>query len=371
MERRGLFIAAHIADLHFAAFDPKEQYEILREQFLPVIDQLPKLDVISIDGDIYEHKLMGNSDGLYYASTFVNDIVNIAMRHGSTVLLIHGTGSHDADQLKNFYHYMNTKNVDVRVITRMQFEIVKGAKILCIPELYNVPEEEYDKFLHYSGYYDEAFLHGMFQGAVAGQTEDGSRKLFKPRDFDMCQGFMVGGHVHKPGCHSGYFYYTGCPYRWKFGEEEAKGFLITVHDLDTQQHYVHFNEIISSSYATITLDQIQQSNPKELIEYINGLRQQRGIDYLKIKMNAPISGADKVIINNYYRNSKYTTVEFLNMEEQKRKEMAEEHKFDENMGFIFNDKLTDMEKFVRFVNLSEGCEFITVDKLMDILKEEI
>lgn len=369
--RRGLVIAAHIADLHFAAFDPKEQYEILKEQFLPVIDKLPRLDIISIDGDIYEHKLMGNSDGLYYASIFVDDVVKIAMRHQATVLIIHGTASHDADQLKNFYHYMSNQDVDVRVITRMQFEMVKGARILCIPELYNVSKEEYDQYLQYSGYYDECFLHGMFQGAVAGASNDDSRKLFKPIDFAMCKGFTIGGHVHIPGSHSGYFYYTGSPYRWKFGEEQAKGFLITVHDLDTQQHYVHFQEIISSSYVTIPLNDIQNTDPKQLIEYINGLKKQQGIDYLKIKMNIPISGADKVIINNYYRNAKYITVEFLDEEEQRRKEIVEEQGLDDTLLFLFDDKMTETEKFVRYVNLQEGFEFITVEKLTEILTEEI
>lgn len=370
MVQQRLLISAHIADLHFSAFDPKKQYEILREQFLSVIDQLPKLDIISIDGDIYEHKLMGNSDGLYYASTFVNDVVNIAMRHDSTVLIIHGTGSHDADQLKNFYHYMNNPNVDVRVITKMQFEIVKGAIILCIPELYNLSDNEYNIFLHYSGYYDECFMHGMFQGAVAGRKEDKSRKLFKPRDFDMCRGFVIGGHVHTPGCHHGYFYYTGSPYRWKFGEEESKGFLITVHDLITHQHYVHFQEIISSSYITITLDEIQNSDPKELISYIDRLKKERNIDFLKVKINAGISGADRVILNNYYRNSKDTFLDFINIEEEKRKELAES-KISDELSFLLKDNLSETHKFVKFVNLSEGCEFISVDEFINILEEQI
>ena len=54
---KDLFVEAHIADLHFSAFDPKEQYKILKEQFIDVIDQYPKLDIISVDGDIYHHKL--------------------------------------------------------------------------------------------------------------------------------------------------------------------------------------------------------------------------------------------------------------------------------------------------------------------------
>ena len=326
--RRGLFVAVHIADLHFGAFNPQEQFQILKDQFLSVLDTLPRIDLISIDGDIYDHKLMGNSDGLYYASLFIDEIVRISK-----------------------IHHWNTR-------------------VLCIPELYGVDESIYQRYLHYSGYYDEAYMHGTFQGSVYGNNV-GNGRLFTPVDFDMCKGFMIGGHVHTPGCFSGYFYYTGSPYRWKFGEEEDKGFLITIHDLDTHQHYVHFQKIISKSYITIDLEQIQNTNPKDLIEYINRLKKERGIDYLKVRVKQPISGSDKVIINNYYRNSPYTSVEFTSVEEDMLQKKEKDAQLDENLSFLLDNRLSEIDKFIQFVNFNEGCEFITVDQFMDILNEQI
>jgi DNA repair exonuclease SbcCD nuclease subunit len=369
MSNRGMLISAHIADLHFSAFDPKRQYEILKTQFVDVINQYPKLDIISIDGDIYHHKLMGNSDGLYYASLIVDDIMQVARTHNSTVVMIHGTYSHDADQLKNFYHYMQNYDVDVRIVTTLQFENIKNARILCIPELYGVDESIYSRYLHESGYYDEAFMHGTFKGAVYGDTV-GNGRLFTPHDFDYCLGCMIGGHVHTPGCHSGYFYYTGSPYRWRFGEEEDKGFLIVVHDLDTQRHYVHFQKIISDTYITIEIGDIVK-DPKEMIEYINRLKSERNIDYLKIKFTTPISGSDKVIIENYYRNNPYTFVEFLNMVEVRKYEQQKNGEVPEEYDFILDNQLSDIEKFVKYVNIKEGSNFITVDKLKEILEETI
>ena len=140
---RGIFISIHIADLHFAAFDPRKQYEILHEQFINKIITYPKIDLISVNGDIFDHKLMGNSDGIYYASLFVDELVNIVRERQCTLLLIHGTYSHDADQLKLFYHYMNDNSVDVRVITQIQFEMIKSMRVLCIPELYGLDESIY------------------------------------------------------------------------------------------------------------------------------------------------------------------------------------------------------------------------------------
>ena len=156
---RGMFISVHIADLHFAAFDPARQYRILKEQFINNIVQLPRLDLISVNGDIFDHKLMGNSDSIYYASILIDELVNIAREKNATLLLLHGTYSHDADQLKLFYHYMDDPTVDVRVVTQIKFEQIKNCRVLCIPELYGISDEYYDEVLHYSGYYDLAVIH--------------------------------------------------------------------------------------------------------------------------------------------------------------------------------------------------------------------
>ena len=46
--KRGTLTEVHISDIHFGAFDPKVQYNILKEQFLDKINQLPRIDLISI-----------------------------------------------------------------------------------------------------------------------------------------------------------------------------------------------------------------------------------------------------------------------------------------------------------------------------------
>lgn len=368
MNNKRMLIGANIADLHFGAFNPKEQYETLKTQFVDVIEQIPVLDYILIAGDIYDHKLMGNSDALYYASILMENIVRIAKQKNSTVVLIHGTFSHDADQLKNFYHYLDDPDIDIRIVTQIQFEDIKGCRVLCIPELYGIDESIYQYYLHYSGYYDQAFIHGTFEGAVYGNNV-GNGRLFTIHDFDMCRGFIIGGHVHTGGCFSGYFYYTGSPYRWKFGEENDKGYLLTILDLDTYRHYVHFNKTECRTYITIDINDIISNDPKTVIEYINRLKKDQNIDYLKIKFNIPISGADKVVIDNYYRNNATTFVEFLNIAEERKLKAKENGILAPEYDFILDNRLSDLEKFVKYVNINEGTEFITVEKLREVLED--
>ena len=371
---RGTLIEVHLADLHFGAFEPSKQYQILVEQVLNELYQLPVIDIISIDGDLFDHKVMSNSDAALYASKFVSDLVQLAKLKNATLILLAGTYSHDFDQLKLFYHYMdNSQNygVDVRVITNIQFENIKGARILMIPELNGVDEEVYQKFFNQSGWYDAAFVHGTFEGSVYGNLTSGSSRLLTAEDFKYCTGVAISGHVHKPGCFQGFYYYCGCPYRWKFGEEEEKGYIILAHDLDTQVHYVDFRPIKSFRYDTIFLDQLVSEDPKKICDYINQRRINDGIDYIKVKFRVPIPGYNKTIINNYYRNNPTTFVEFMDTVEIEQQKQKEAILNSGQYGYLMDSSISDFERFVMYVNDKEGCEFITVQKLTELLGENI
>jgi len=371
--KRGDLIEIHLADLHFGAFTPKMQYEILMNQFYTKVSQLPRIDIISIDGDIFDHKVMSNSDAALYATKFIDQMVQLAYTKKATLVILAGTYSHDFDQLKLFYHYMDKNpdfDVDVRVITNIQFETIKGARILMIPELNGLDESIYHKFFFESGWYDEAFVHGTFEGSVYGNLVSGSSRLLTAKDFIFCKGVVISGHVHKPGCFQGFYYYCGCPYRWKFGEEEDKGYLILAHDLDTQLHYVHFEPLVSMRYDTIFLDELISEDPKKICDYINSRRVNNGIDFIKVRFRVPIPGYNKTIINNYYRNNPTTFVEFMDTEEQIKAQKEEQIK-STKYNYLLDNSISDFDRFVRFVNESEGTEFITVQKLTELLSEKI
>ena len=367
---RGILIGANIADIHFGAYDPKQQYETLKEQFINFLYTIPRLDYIAICGDLFHKKVMGNSDVLYYASLFIEDIIQLSRIKNSTIVIIHGTMSHDSQMIKIFYHYLNDPGLDIKITDTLAFVDVKNARVLCIPELYGVDESIYDTYLHRSGYYDIAFMHGTFKGSVYGDNV-GNGRLFDIHDFDMCTGMMIAGHVHKSGCFEGYFYYCGSPYRWQFGEPEEKGFLMSMIDLDTNRHCIQFMPIKCDTYITFDINELISNDPKVIIDYINNIKETTGANYLKIKFNVPINGADKVIIDSYYRNNPSTFVEFLNLMEERRIEQEKAGIVEDMYDFILDPNLTDFEKFVKYVNIKEGSEFISVDKLKEILEEQI
>lgn len=364
---RGTIIGANIADIHMGAINPETEYSILKEQFVDKIAGLPKLDYILLSGDYYDHKIMANSAAAIYGSLLFSDIVNVARQKGSTVILIAGTESHDNGSIKQFYSYLNDPTVDVRIVESIRFEYVKGCKILCIPELYGFDEEIYKKYLFKSGWYDMCFMHGTFDGAVYGNNA-GESRLFKMEDFIYCKGPIVSGHVHIPGCFQKYFYYCGSPIRWKFGEEQDKGFNLLCVNLDTMEHYLDFEKIESFTYKTIELDDIIDEDPKVVIDYITNLKEKEGVDYLKIKFNTAVSNSNKIIINNYFKPKSDYTLVFQTTEEEHIR-LAEQKAQIEQYNYILDQSLTDEAKFVMYVNDNEGYEFITVERLKDILTE--
>lgn len=371
VQDRGSIIAAHIADLHFPVMDPQKQYTILEEQFIQKIVQLPKLDLICIDGDIFDHKVSLSSDATLYASLFVSHLVEVAKLKNATLIILQGTLSHDANQLKMYYHYMERNDVDVRVVTNIRFEIVKNARVLCIPELYGVPEEIYQQFLFQSGFYDLCIMHGTIHGAVYGDNV-GQGRLFHMEDFLNCAGPIISGHIHKPQCISDHFYYCGSPYRWRFDDDHFKGFILLCYNLNTRLYYLDYQEIISDNYKTITMDQLVNNDPIDTINYIKTLKATENIDYIRIKFNKLISMSQKMAINNAFRNNDNVSLEFFSQEKEIAQQAKEKLiKDTEEVKFLLDPTLTDEQRFVMWVNyLKKDETYLTVEELENILKGE-
>ena len=198
MKNKPYVTEVHIADIHFGAIDPIKQYNILQEQFLNKIS-LIDFDILSIDGDIFDKKFMANSDAVYYAIEFVRNCVELCKLRNATLIIISGTESHDAGQLKLFYGYTEDESVDVRIIEKLSFTTAQGLKILCVPEEYGKGEEYYRDKLN--DIYDTAFVHGTVVGSVYGASKEdlGSNKypVFSIDSFGGCRGPIMCGHVHK------------------------------------------------------------------------------------------------------------------------------------------------------------------------------
>lgn len=365
----GAVIEVHIADIHFGAIDPKTEYDILREQFIFPLTGL-KFDILAIDGDLFDKKFLASAPAVEYATKFILDCIQLCTMNQATMILLAGTKSHDADQLSMFQGFTESETVDFRIVERLQFEYAKGLKILCIPEEYGKPAEYYiDKL---ATVYDTVFMHGTVVGSVYGANkytlESKKAPTFSIDAFSGCRGPIIAGHVHKAACYNNDIYYTSNPIRYRFGEEEEKGFGIVLHS--PKGYLYKFIPIISFRYDTINIDQINSTDPNEIISYLDHLKA-NGIDYVRIDFNSRNYTPDfntQAIIEKYYANDPRVSIKRYTETSKKLDIIQEEHdsKFDQ-MQFLLDSTLDGYTKFVNFVNYSEGKQILTVDQLKAIL----
>ena len=361
---RGSLIEVHIADIHFGVIDPKTQYDILREQFLIKINNI-HFDILSIDGDLFDHKFQANSDSVLYAELFISDCVNLCRQRNATLVLLHGTSSHDSNQLKLFYHYLSDPTIDIRIIENTRFEIIKGKRILCIPEEYNKGSKYYEKFLYQSGFYDGVYMHGTLKGSIYGANEV-DLKTKKNPTFDLncfcyCTGPIISGHVHVAGCYEGHMYYPGCPIRWRFGEEQEKGFIILLHDLDTRQYQVHFEEVKSFRYDTINLDHLL-ADPQKTITYVNQLKQM-GIDFIRLEFSIDKEDCLNIVKHYFQKDPTIKILETYKQEKEKQEMQRALNTKYSGYDYILDDNLTPEDKLTRYINQEMGYTYITVEEL--------
>ena len=361
-------IEVHMADIHFGAIDPALQFQILYEQFIQKIVQI-NFDILSIDGDIFDKKFMANHDAIRYAMEFIRLCTEVCITKQATMIIISGTESHDANQLKLFYGYLEDPRLDMRIVESARFEVIKGLKILCIPEEYGKGEEYYRPLL--DDIYDTVFMHGTVVGSVYGASEEdlSSKKypVFSIDSFNGCRGPIIAGHVHKAMCLNGYIYYCSNPIRYRFGEEEDKGFVIIIHDRYSNMHSMDFIPIESFRYDTIDVTTLNYADPNDIIKYLDGLLN-NGIDNIRIDFSRLDEPSTQKVIEQYYVNNPHVAIKkFVS------KEVTQVNTTDAIMekysgfGFLLDPNLDSYTKFVNFINQNMGSQYITVEKLKAVL----
>lgn len=364
------------SDWHTGRIDLSYQYNILKEQMIQPLYQV-HFDIFVIAGDFFDHKEMANSEAVMYGCLIFKEVVELCRSKGATLLIIEGTKEHDNGQLKLFYSYLSDPTIDIRIVEQARFEYIKGIRVLCLPEEYSKPEEYYDQLLHRSGLYDIAVVHGMYKGAVYQEKvitidESNTRnKIFTIDDFDCCRGYIIAGHIHTSGCFDKYFYYCGTPYRWMFGEENPKGFLISFYNPNTHEHYCHFQQIECHRYITLNLDDMIDHSPDEIIYYVNLLLQD--VEFLRLEFlimpnEAQLATMD--IIKSYYRNNNRVKIKMSNSKKKKVIDKVKEQNSElEPYLFLLESGLSKYEKLAMYINMSEGYDCMTADEIKDILED--
>ena len=188
--------------------------------------------------------------------------------------------------------------------------------------------------------------------------------------FENCAGPISLGHYHKAGCYEQYAYYNGSPLRFSFGEEEDKGFLVTLYNPHNRRHYTELIPIDSYIYHTVNINHLLNRDPKEIIDWIKNEKEKNGIDFLRVQFNNP--GENMNIVRNYFRTSNHIKLDELDKKDRQMQEVdqtiLEQNK---QYSYILDNSIDDYSKFVMYVNQNEGYDFISTDELIKLLEGDI
>ena len=168
-------------------------------------------------------------------------------------------------------------------------------------------------------------------------------------------------------CLNGYIYYCSNPIRYKFGEEEEKGFLIVLHDKTNNYHSTNFIPIQSFRYDTIDITTLEYTDPNTVIEYLNQL-QANGIDNIRVDFSNLNEPATQKIIEQYYSNNPGVVIKRYVDKQQPSVNTTDEIKSKYSaLDFLLDPNMDGYTKFVNFINYNEGSNYITVDRLKSVL----
>ena len=220
-----------VGDIHFGYYPP----ELLYKEFQLILHTIEDnaIDCVVIAGDYYDTKLsMASAHSVYSVKAF-SDLIKSCEEKGIKVRQIKGTNSHDPEnQLKNLAQIANSSRCDYKLILTVdEEEIFPGMNVLYIPEEYMEDSKEYYKE-YFNKKYQLVFGHGMFEETnFSTKRHTGMKKypVFNSKEMeDICEGPIVFGHIHTAQRIRDRIQYTGSLVRSRFGEEEAKGFYLSL-----------------------------------------------------------------------------------------------------------------------------------------------
>lgn len=314
---------ACIADIHFGAQSSMTDslYKNLHEYFIkPLKAKNP--DIIVIAGDYYHTKLSVSSVEAQFAINFMRELRDAFP--SAAILVIHGTETHDMNQLNVFKSMIND---NFKVYDKFTVDIVKGMKLLIIPEEYYPDKSVYDEVLNPTEKYDWVFFHGLFSHAGSYATKVGNKfnKIcFSTTDFsNNVYGRVTGGHIHDPIVKDNVDY-CGSFDTWIFGESPTKGF--RYYEYDNSSKTVLVNEFIENlgnhSYVTVNFKDLDCNDIDKLVEDI--AERSSKVDWLRIKVFRNDRISDSEIQNLVSVSMKFPNVVLLKESVGVSKEKTEE-----------------------------------------------
>lgn len=379
-----------IGDIHEGVTEDDRIHNELDEVFFYHLVRMDRLDFIIINGDYFDSKMYLNDAASIYAINDMDRIINIAKDRNAKVRVVYGTESHDDDQYKVFNLYLLDKDIDFKIIyTVEEEELFPDFHVLYIPEEHIYDKNDYYKeYFDKKNHYDFVFGHGVIQEVMTYIKRDTGKKserlkvpVFTSAELEyICKGYVIFNHYHVYSNINDKVFYVGSFSRWKFGEEDPKGFFEITKDNDDYS-YNFIENYKAQTYVTMSYDQssnifeTEEKFRKEL-DKIDKIIEANIYDHVKLDIQIPMNFPNTKFITQYTRD-KYKFNDIVKVEitslDDKVRDSSQKEKLQEiinKYGCIFDKSVAVSTKINYFLKEHKDIE-LSIDKIEYYLNREL
>lgn len=239
-----------ISDIHLGHHRTVTEHILanLSRDFSPLNPDFTNLDLIVIDGDVFDRQLTLGDPQSFEIKIWVNNFLRNCAQHDIVVRVLEGTPSHDWRQSKIFTseNELSAINCDVIYVTTLHIEYIPrfDIHILYVPDEWRPDPDttwmEVKQLLleHQLEQVDFALMHGTFEHQLPSHIR--THRHLNDRYSSIVKYFIFVGHIH---LHSvlGKIIANGSYDRIAHGEEGPKGY-VRVHVRLNGNHEILFVE---------------------------------------------------------------------------------------------------------------------------------
>lgn len=372
-----------ISDIHVGAMDLNTLYNEYTELFINRIKKDNKLDFVIVCGDFFDHKFYLNDNSAKMSYKMLKDLIEVCKDKDIPLRFIYGTESHECNQ----YDIMNVMKIydNVKVIKFVsEEELLPDLNILYLPEEHvNNIDEYYNKYLSNYNKYDYVFGHGVIREVMTdlsvhidNKSDDKRKrtKVFTTKELDkICKGEVYFGHYHINIETDDKFFSIGSFSRWKYGEEERKGFYEIEYNVDKEKYsHKHIENTLAKDYKTIRIGYnnevfTNEDKLKESIDGFNNMIKREAYDNIRVIFNIPSDIEQPESTINYIRETLKKNdnikVEIVNgyIDEKRKLQKEKVNETNQLYSFIFDKNLPLEDKTSKFISITYNKEISSSD----------
>lgn len=379
------YVGVVISDIHVGAFNLKQLRKEFDEIFLKHIYSMEKLDFLIIDGDFFDYKFFLRDEESTTAHSMLEDIISVCKEKNTALRIIYGTEGHECGQYEVIKVLTDYDNFRVIKFAEAE-ELLPGMHVLYLPEEQIFDKNEYYKdFFNEDKRYDYVFGHGVIREVMkeaASQIEEKENSstsvkrkkvpVFSSAELSrICKGQVYFGHYHNMRNIDDKVFYVGSFSRWKFGEDDPKGFFVISCNPEKEKYKSTFIEnTLAEVYRTINYgfnSEVFTSEEKlvEAFNMIDGILSNNILNHVKCVFNIPdtVENPEGILntIKEHYRFKDNIKTDIVHGYIDKRREQQKEQIDTENLkyNFIEDENMPLEEQCSRFISIEYNQDLST------------